>query len=165
MLFADFAGLLDCCLAIEHFFCLIQFQARGEKGTWQTAARASLHGALPLHREACADCFTSLSPLLRQPSLLGAVSLFADVEMRCRDSKLCRWSQLVPGGSEFAPRPVWPQRPHLTRVGPGLFPPELHSCLLSISTGEVGPVQSGGVGSPAGPAPCWLWTWGQVTSL
>lgn len=28
-------------------------------------------------------------PLLRQPSLLGAVSLFADVEMRCRDSKLC----------------------------------------------------------------------------
>lgn len=33
--------------------------------------------------------FTRLSPLLRQPPLPGAVALFADVEVRHRQARLC----------------------------------------------------------------------------
>lgn len=62
MLSADFAGLLDCCLA--------------------SLPGASLcpGAVLALH---------SLSPLLRQPPLPGAVTLFADVEVRHLQARLC----------------------------------------------------------------------------
>lgn len=49
-------------------------------------------------------------------------------------------SQLVLGGSEFAPRPVWLHRPHSACVGLGLFPVELHTCLSVSAVGGGGRV-------------------------